>query len=55
MSKWVVETFYQNKRQDTFTFNSRDEAMAKFNSLCGAFKFGLVGWSASYPREVENE
>jgi hypothetical protein len=49
MKTWIVETYYQNKHRDTFKFKSRDEAMAKFNSLCGAFKFGLVGWSASYP------
>lgn len=53
MSKhWIVQFFYYGELRDTERFASRDEAMAFYENKLGACRFGLVGWSVSYPREV---
>lgn len=51
-SKWVVEMVYMGKVEDVFRFKTREEAMACYESKLGACRYGLVGWSVSYPREV---
>jgi hypothetical protein len=49
--KWIIHIYYQNKKHSTEKFLTREDALVRFNSLSGAFKFGLVGWSVSYPSE----
>lgn len=49
---WVVEMYYQGKRNQTFRFLNRDEAFKFYESKLSACKFGLVGWSVAYPREA---
>lgn len=49
---WIVQLFYQNKLDATFTFPSELEAKEFFQQKALAFKYGLMGWSASYPRKA---
>lgn len=49
---WVVEMAYMGKVQNSERFSSKDDAIAFYESKLGACRFGLVGWSVSYPKQV---
>jgi hypothetical protein len=51
MKKWIVQLFFQGKLDHTEIFTSKEEALAYYQNKAGACRFGLVGWSVSYPRE----
>ena len=50
-SVWVVETFHGSERQAVEEFPSEEEARRYFEAKRAACRFGLVGWSVSFPRE----
>jgi hypothetical protein len=51
---WILRTFYWGKPESIEEYQSKDEALARFNQLVCAFKFGVVGFSVSYPEKKEN-
>lgn len=50
---WIVEMFFQGKRDRSYRFKSKGEAIDFYESKLSACRFGLIGWSVSYPREVQ--
>lgn len=53
ITNWVVEMYYQGKRDSVVRFKTKAEALTYYESKLSACKFGLVGWSVRYPREIQ--
>jgi hypothetical protein len=48
---WIVERFYMGQMDSAERFATREEAMEYFQSAANGCRYGLVGWSVSYPRQ----
>ncbi len=53
MKYWQCVLYYRGKYHSLHKFTSREKAMEFYQLKLGAFKFGLVGWTVSYPSEVD--
>lgn len=51
---WLVTVYFQNKVDSVEQFASKAEAMSYFESKAAACRLGLVGWSVSYPKQVQS-
>jgi len=49
---WIVEMHYMGKIKYFESFMTQAEALEYYSLKQGACRFGLIGWSVTYPREV---